>query len=244
MRPMPKSSVLRQRLDQLFPTMDQLNAFVLDNFNSVYDQFSSEMSRLARVNLLISREMPEEIWQCLRPAPAESAAASPPSPRGGSPARRRAASPKPAEPDRLHLEVRPLPGERDVELLGLWQSWCEETGHLDAAALHSALRPAPTSNGWRCLRLELAAEAIVLRAFPALLDLGGSPTPQLRIVASRRAQRTYFFHYLPCGRGGPSYRVELVSGPQVQVSLIADVLTAPITFVIAEPRDANPEGAS
>ena len=54
-------ATLRQRIEQLFPTVSDFDSFCLDYFPAVFREFTDGMQRQARINLLLSSQAPEAI---------------------------------------------------------------------------------------------------------------------------------------------------------------------------------------
>jgi hypothetical protein len=135
------------------------------------------------------------------------------------------------------VRLRPTPGQRSFELLELLETWCRDHGEEAVLLAHRVLHPEPLSNGWRRLSLQLSADAVVLDAFPALLEPGGSPQPQLRVQVPRGMPKEASYIYLPAGRGGREYAVSVGAGTEIRVALEPMDRPGRLTFELAEPAD-------
>ncbi len=62
----PTTATLRALIAKTLISDSNLDAFCLDHFRNVYDQFTVGMNRVQKVNLLLEREAPEQVLAALQ----------------------------------------------------------------------------------------------------------------------------------------------------------------------------------
>lgn len=238
----PSRATLRRMLEAQYPTSTQLDAFVLDSFFEVYQQYSQGMDYVARINLLLGQVSPTRVYVAMRQSqalPSESAlpeqtaqvgrAAATPSPTPDLAPRKASEDPPHTESAEaglcLSVPVALPASPPGVELLALLR----ESGIVHAFA---DLQPQPFLGGHRQLWLRREGDSYQLSAYPVLVEPGTLHpcAGGLQLAAADLEPRQAL--YLPRGPIFPGYHVSFSPGAQPVLELWQKESCRKLSFVL------------